>query len=117
MRRFRTSFALVVLLLIPGIISAQGLNYVDEAGNIYFVDNIDQVPMQYRNQFIAPQPTLSPHSRAGKEYERELKRRQIELDRAKKKKEKEEAKKKKLIEKERKKKQKEKEKQKKKKKS
>jgi hypothetical protein len=117
MRRFRTSFALVVLLLIPGIISAQGLNYVDEAGNIYFVDNIDQVPMQYRNQFIAPQPTLSPLSRAGKEYERELKRRQIELDRAKKKKEKEEAKKKKLIEKERKKKQKEKEKQKKKKKS
>jgi len=90
MSRYRIAYALacVFLLSIPGGADAQGLNYVDESGNIFFVDNINQVPMQYRNQFIAPRPTLSPDSRAGKEYERSVKRRQIEIERAKKKKEK-----------------------------
>jgi hypothetical protein len=116
MRYGLLSFAFALLMSLPSLAHAQGLNYVDEAGNIYFVDNIDQVPMQYRNQFIEAKPTLSPDSRAGKEYERNLKRRQIEIERAKKKKEKEEAKKKKLAEKEKKKKEKETEKDKKKKK-
>lgn len=106
-----------LMLTLPLSTAAQSLNYIDEAGNIHFVDNLNDVPMQYRNQFIAPQPTLQPGSRAAREYEKTLKQRERELEREKKMKEKEEAKKKKLEEKKKREKEKEKAREKKKKKS
>lgn len=33
---------------------AQSLRYMDEGGNIHFVDSIYQVPPKYRNQVLAP---------------------------------------------------------------
>jgi hypothetical protein len=76
-------------LLSGGAVAAQGMNYVDEAGNIYFVDSIDQVPQQYRSQLVPPKPTLPPGSKVAREYENQLKRQQKELEREKKKKERE----------------------------
>ncbi len=95
------------LWLHPSTATAQSLNYIDEAGNIHFVESLNDVPQQYRNQFIPAQPTLQPGSRAAKEYDKTIKIRERELEREKKKKEKEEARKKKLEEREKKKKEKE----------
>lgn len=106
-----------LMLALPLSTAAQSLNYIDEAGNIHFVDNLNDVPMQYRNQFVSPQPTLQPGSRAAREYEKTLKQRERELEREKKMKEKEEAKKKKLEDKKKREKEKEKAREKKKKKS
>jgi len=88
------------ILILSGSVAAQGMNYVDEAGNIYFVDNINQVPMQYRSQLIPPTPSLPPGSKVAREYENQVKRQQKELEREKKKKEKEKEKAKKKAEKE-----------------
>ena len=38
--------------------SAQSYKYIDDAGNIYFVDDINQIPYRYRNQILGdPTPT------------------------------------------------------------
>jgi len=47
-------------LLLPLKIFLQGYSYIDEAGNIYFVDRIDKIPQQYRHQVLKPTPTLNP---------------------------------------------------------
>lgn len=36
---------------------AQGMRYMDSSGTIHFVDNINQVPRQYRPQIYPPTPT------------------------------------------------------------
>lgn len=35
---------------------AQSFRYMDESGNIHFVDSISEVPPRYRNQVLAPTP-------------------------------------------------------------
>jgi hypothetical protein len=39
---------------------SQGYSYVDEAGNIHFVERLDQIPTRYRYQVVKPSPTLDP---------------------------------------------------------
>lgn len=63
---------------------AQGMNYVDESGNIFFVDRLEDVPMRYRSQLIPPTPTLPPGSKIAKQYEAQVKRSQKEQERIKK---------------------------------
>jgi len=88
-------------------VEAQSFNYQDEAGNIYFVDRIEDVPMQYRSQVLPPKPTLPPGSKAARQYESELKKIEKQKERDRKKKEKEKAKEQKRLEKEKKKKERE----------
>ncbi|MCS6893461.1 MAG: hypothetical protein NZO16_02675 [Deltaproteobacteria bacterium] len=40
---------------------SQSLSYIDEAGNIHFVESLSEVPAKYRNQILkpTPPPTLS----------------------------------------------------------
>lgn len=46
---FRVIFILF-LLVIPHSLLAERLMFIDEAGNIHFVDHLNQVPAQYRSQ-------------------------------------------------------------------
>lgn len=66
---------------------AMALNYVDEAGNIHFIDSLEQVPPRYKHQLVRPKPV--PVDKRGRpivpkkseeqlEKERELKRVAIE---------------------------------------
>jgi len=43
---------IAVLLCFCGPVFAQSIMFMDESGNFYFVDNIDQVPDRYRGQVI-----------------------------------------------------------------
>lgn len=60
---------LVVSLIMTGALEAQQLRYMDESGNLHFVDRLDQVPPKYRDQVLKPTPTPS------EEQIREMKRR------------------------------------------
>lgn len=39
---------------------SQSFRFMDEAGNIYFVDRLEDVPPKYRNQVLKPTPTPDP---------------------------------------------------------
>ena len=56
---------LVVLLLVREYSSAQSFRYMDESGNLHWVDSIDQIPQRYRSQVLVPTPyvTLSQEER------------------------------------------------------
>ena len=42
---------------------AQAFRYMDESGNIHFVDSISEVPPRYRNQVLAPTPAPTGKAR------------------------------------------------------
>ena len=81
-----------VIFISPLALHADSLMYIDESGSIFFVDDILQIPPQYRWQLEAkkkPQTEIDP--KTIKKYEKDIQKK-------KKKKTKEELKKKKLEE-------------------
>jgi hydroxymethylpyrimidine pyrophosphatase-like HAD family hydrolase len=87
MRFFLTLF--FTMLALPAF--AQSYRYIDDAGNILWVDSLEQVPLRYRNQLMKPTPAqeFGSGSQAQKEYERQLKKIQREKEREEKKKQRE----------------------------
>jgi|GEM_PF-6440785 len=55
-RYFFTSLTLV--LLIPSVLLAQAVNFLDESGNVHFADSVSQVPLRYQNQVIKKRPVI-----------------------------------------------------------
>jgi hypothetical protein len=49
-------FLLVLLNLFSSDCFSQSIRYMDESGNLHFVDSIYQVPPRYRNQVLQPTP-------------------------------------------------------------
>lgn len=39
---------------------AQSYRYMDDSGNIYFVERLAEVPPKYRSQVVPPTPTIDP---------------------------------------------------------
>ena len=52
----RRTLLFLVLLLFPLQSGAQPFRYIDEAGNIIFVDRLNQIPPRYRDQVLKPTP-------------------------------------------------------------
>lgn len=52
------SFAITGLVLFIGACPshAQPFRYMDSSGNLFWVDRIEDIPMRYRNQVLAPTP-------------------------------------------------------------
>ena len=94
-----------VLCIYQSAVYAQSFRYMDKAGNIFWVDSIDQVPREYLDQVVKPTPKPVLSKKQQRQVEAEKKRIQKEKEKAEKTKEK----KKKHLEKERQKKLKEKE--------
>ncbi len=63
---------------------SQQFRYMDNSGNIHFVESINDVPRQYRHQIVPPTPTPVLDARQKKEIqrakERELRERQRQLE-------------------------------------
>ena len=58
-RYFTTSFAVIVAtasFIFVASAHADRLRYMDESGNIHWVDHISEVPAQYQNQILRPTP-------------------------------------------------------------
>lgn len=64
---------------------AEQIRYIDDAGNIRFVDRVAEVPRQYRQQVVPPTPTVFLDRKA----QLELQRRQRDAAREKERKEQE----------------------------
>jgi len=97
--RFQLGLLLALLLTAPNFVAAQTTRYMDESGNIFFVDSPEDVPARYRKQVIPPTPfpELSPKER--KKYLAELQKEARREEKERKRAEKEQQKKAKLIEK------------------
>ena len=98
---------LVILgLVLPLSAMAQGVNYKDEAGNINFVERLEDVPVRYRPQIVKPTPTPDLSPRDQRKYDSEKRKALQHTEKIKKKAQKEKeraiAKEKKLLEKRRK---------------
>lgn len=52
----------------------QQMRYMDSSGNLHFVDNLKQVPRQYREQIVPPTPTpvLDKKALQQKRYEEQV---------------------------------------------
>ncbi len=85
----KSSFALplmiglLIIASVPGS-QAQQFRYMDNSGNIHFVESINDVPRQYRHQIVPPTPTPVLDARQKKELqrakERELRERQRQIE-------------------------------------
>lgn len=53
MRRY---FVILFLLSFSSAALAQTLRYIDDSGNIHWVDSVTQIPPRYRNQVVPPTP-------------------------------------------------------------
>jgi hypothetical protein len=65
---------LFAILMAPVASQAQSLMYLDEAGNINFVSDVNQVPQQYRWQVTTPAPSGPKDKKAIRKYEKEEKK-------------------------------------------
>lgn len=59
MKKALFTLSLISLFLIPLSASSQSFRYMDESGNIHFVDNVTQIPPRYRNQVLYPTPVMT----------------------------------------------------------
>lgn len=66
MIRLLCVFLLSIPLLVLQDAMAQSYRYMDEAGNIFFVDRLQDVPFRYRNQIPGLSPTPDPALRGKK---------------------------------------------------
>lgn len=49
-------FTISFILLFSLSVSAEQLRYIDDSGNMHFVDSISQVPKRYLSQVVPPTP-------------------------------------------------------------
>ena len=85
------AIAYCTVALVPSASLADSLRYMDESGNIHFVDRLSDIPTRYRGQVSDTKPTpvsqeeyrqqLSEWKRKKAAEEREVKRQQRERDR------------------------------------
>jgi|GEM_PF-4227496 len=63
-------FLLVLITLLFSILSrpahSQSFRFMDESGNIYFVDRLEDVPLKYRYQVLKPSPPPNPKAKVKK---------------------------------------------------
>ena len=87
---FITIFTGLFLTLAVNKAVAQSYHYMDKSGNIIFVDRLDQVPNEYRNQIPGFNPTPLPvkDKKAAQKAAREAAKKEKEKQRERKKKEK-----------------------------
>jgi type IV secretory pathway VirB10-like protein len=57
MKRVRGWVALLVILSLANLANSQQFRYMDDAGNIFFVDHLSKIPKEYRAQVAPPTPT------------------------------------------------------------
>ncbi|MBX7139113.1 MAG: hypothetical protein K1X83_14155 [Oligoflexia bacterium] len=82
------SAALLILLMLPVTCWAESIMFMDDSGNIFFVDSIDQVPVKYRDQLKEPlKKPAEVDKKDVKRYEKELKKLQKEKEKEEKKRE------------------------------
>lgn len=63
--RFLLPIVLSIIVLYPPQTGyAESFRYMDESGNIFFVDRVEDVPLQYRSQILLPTPTPAATSAA-----------------------------------------------------
>ena len=84
---------------LPSTASAQATSYLDESGNLHFVDSPSQIPERYRQQLTPPKPTVVTQKQYKVELKEWQKKKKTE-DKERKKREKEKAKERKRLEKE-----------------
>lgn len=85
----------IALLTMTIVVEAQTYRYIDDAGNIHWVESINKVPSRYRSQVVMPTPFAGVDAR-GKGYrqvmaEYKKAQREKQAEEAKKKKEEEKA--------------------------
>jgi hypothetical protein len=82
--RIPSLVALVWLVALVPDGEAQRFRYMDSSGNIHFVETLNDVPRQYRQQVVQPTPTPVLDARQKKELqrakERELRERQRKIE-------------------------------------
>ena len=54
------------MILLASIAHAQELRFIDESGNIHWVERLEEVPPRYRNQVVPPTP--APQLLKGQRY-------------------------------------------------
>jgi type IV secretory pathway VirB10-like protein len=74
-----------VFFLFAPCANAQSYRYIDEAGNIIFVDSISEIPSRYRYQVIPPTPVpvMDQKTRAKHNKMVEKRRREVEAKKVK----------------------------------
>jgi len=75
----------LVLISVPTAVIAEGIRYMDQAGNIHFVDRLAEVPEEYRGQVINVEPTpmtQEQYRKALQEYRRKQSQAKKEAQRA-----------------------------------
>lgn len=90
-KKLGTFIFLSLIFLNVSNLYAQTIRYIDDAGNILWVDRIEDVPMRYRSQVVKPTPVVEggAESKEYREYLKEQKRKELEKAREEKKKQKE----------------------------
>ena len=92
MRLKSLTFLIALFLLLPTTALADGIMFMDEAGNIHFASSVSQVPAKYKPQVVKPvEVNMSP-----KEFEAMQKKKAKEAAKEKKLNEKKKAKEEKL---------------------
>lgn len=76
LRAFLIFLFVGVLITTPTSAHADGLMYMDEAGNIFFVDRPDQVPERYRRQLTPTPKAVYLDEKSRKEMEKTLSKQQ-----------------------------------------
>lgn len=71
-RRFGTALVLLSLVF-PQPTLADRLRYIDEAGNLIWVDSINEIPAPFRNQVLRPTPIPDEATRRWLEQRRRQK--------------------------------------------
>lgn len=75
----------VLILCAPTRAFAEGIRYMDQAGNIHFVDRLADVPEEYRGQVLKVEPTpmtQEQYRKAMQEYRRKQSQARKEVQRA-----------------------------------
>lgn len=88
-------FVLVFFVSIP-LVAAQSIRYIDESGNIHWVDSLQKIPPQYRDQVLKPTPAPGSE-KAALEQQRKAEALKKQKDREDQRKKKEEERKKKQL--------------------
>ena len=93
----RTKIAVTLLLACAAVSAlwigepvADQIRYMDEAGNIIFVDKLSEVPKEYMHQIMTPTPTPVISKQEAAEMQRKRRQEQMEKERKEREKKREE---------------------------
>jgi len=86
---YRSSITLIGLVFSTALVvlvytdepAADQIRYMDQSGNIIFVDKLSQVPKEYMNQIMTPTPTPALSKQEVAELQRKRRAEQMEKER------------------------------------